>query len=214
MRLLIVDDHELFAKGLQYIIESLADDIDVIGIAANGEEALATAASELIDVILMDVRMPVMDGVETTKLLRKLYPDVRIIMLTTFDDDEYVHQAIKHGAAGYLLKSIRPKDLVYAIRSAMSGQYLFDGKLHPFAVMDTIPVTETEEIINSLTRREKQVLELILQAKSNRQIGEELGLSDHSVRNYVSSIYLSLDVKDRFDLIQKIRGDDTSRDSS
>ena len=154
MRLLIVDDHELFAKGLQYIIESLADDIDVIGIAANGEEALATAASELIDVILMDVRMPVMDGVETTKLLRKLYPDVRIIMLTTFDDDEYVHQAIKHVAAGYLLKSIRPKDLVYAIRSAMSGQYLFDGKLHPFAVMDTIPVTETEEIINSLSRRE------------------------------------------------------------
>ena len=211
-RLLIVDDHELFAKGLQYIIERVADGIAVVGIASNGEQALAIVDGEPVDVVLLDVRMPVMDGVEATKLLRRFHPQLRIIMLTTFDDDEYVQQAIRHGAAGYLLKSIRPDALVNAIQTVMSGQMLFDGKLRSLGGLGKAGQTEVDAIISQLTRRERQVLELVLEAKSNRQIREQLGLSDHSVRNYVSTVYMAFGVKDRFDLIQKLRQDPGSGD--
>lgn len=204
-RVLIVDDHELFADGLRYIIENLSEDIRVVGIAANGKEALESANTQSVDVVLMDVRMPVMDGVEATRMFRLFHPEVEIIMLTTFDDDEYVQQAVHQGAAGYLLKSIRPNDLLNAIRAAMSGQLLFDGKLRSPGGPEKPDTSSHKTMIEGLTPRERDVLELILESKSNRQIGNELGISDHSVRNYVSNIYLAFDVNDRFELIQKLK---------
>lgn len=204
-RVLIADDHELFAEGLRYILENLSDDLSIVGIAENGKEALEMAGREAIDVVLMDVRMPVIDGVESARLFRLFHPDVEIIMLTTFDDDEYVHRAIQHGASGYLLKSIRPTDLLSAIKSVMAGQLLFDGKLRSLADFGQSGKNENDILIAKLTPREREVLEHILESRSNRQIGNELGISDHSVRNYVSNIYLAFNVNDRFELIQKFK---------
>ena len=210
-RLLLVDDHELFAQGLRYILENLSNDISVVDVAPDGKRALEIAKHESIDVVLMDVRMPIMDGVEATKLFQILHPSVRIIMLTTFDDDDYVHMAIEHGAAGYLLKSIRPEDLLNAIRAVMSGQLLFDGKLHALAGLGSPNKDDFKIAVENLTPREREVLELILESKSNRQIGADLGISDHSVRNYVSNIYLEFGVNDRFELIQHFNEEDPRR---
>jgi DNA-binding NarL/FixJ family response regulator len=210
IRLLIADDHELFVRGLIYIIENLADDVEVVGSAADGREALEFAKNHSIDIVLMDVRMPEMDGVEATKLFRLLHENVHIIMLTTFDDDDYVHRAIQQGAAGYLLKSIRPEDLLTAIRAVMSGQILFDGKLSSVPGKENTPEDENTAIIRELTPRERDVLRLMLESYGNRQIGEKLGISDHSVRNYVSAIYLAFNVNDRFELLQKLKFQDFS----
>lgn len=205
IRLLIADDHELFVQGLVYIIENLTDDVKVIGSASDGRAALEFAENNELDIVLMDVRMPAMDGVEATRLFRLLYPEVHIIMLTTFDDDDYVHRAIQHGAAGYLLKSIRPEDLIHAIRSVMSGQILFDGRLSAVGGTGNRPEDKNAAVVQELTPRERDVLRLMLESYSNRQIGEALGISDHSVRNYVSNIYFAFGVKGRFELLQELK---------
>ncbi len=203
-RLLIADDHGLFAEGLRYIIENLAQDMRVVGTVADGREALNFAEREPFDIVLMDVRMPVMDGVEATRSFRLLHPDIRIIMLTTFDDDEYVRRALELGAAGYLMKSIRPNALLSSIRAVMAGQILIDESVRSRVLSGKQHLSDYEIIVRSLTRREREVLKLMLASKSNRQIGELLNISDHSVRNYVSKIYFAFDVRDRFELIQEI----------
>lgn len=204
IRLLIVDDQILFAEGLRYVFLGTSTVIDVVGICTDGEKALAFTEREEPDVILMDVRMPRMDGVEATKLIHRRFPRVRIVMLTTFDDDEYVHFAVKYGAVGYLLKSIRPQDLVHSIQAVMGGAVLFDK-----AVSDRIAKSEEVDgldlVISNLTNREREVLNLVMELRSNRQIEERLGLSEQSVRNYMHSLYESFGAKDRMELIQKLK---------
>lgn len=121
IRLLIADDQVLFAESLRYVLKGLGEGIQIVGIASDGEKALDLAEKEAPDVILMDVRMPGIDGVEATKLILRKHPKMKIIMLTTFDDDEYVFFAVKHGAVGYLLKSIRPQELIRSVRAVAAG---------------------------------------------------------------------------------------------
>ena len=120
-KLLIVDDQPIYAEGLKYIIESRTSEFEVLDIAANGLEALSKIREAVPDIVLMDVRMPVMDGVEATREIGSRYPDVKILILTTFDDDEYVRRSMQHGAVGYLLKNRPPDELIASIRASMSG---------------------------------------------------------------------------------------------
>ena len=203
---LIADDQILFAESLRYVIKGISELIDIVGIAPDGEAAVALTREYHPDVILMDVRMPKMDGVEATKLIHLLHPDVKIVMLTTFDDDEYVHFAVKYGAVGYLLKNIRPEALVASIRAVMAGASIFAEDISPKVIRDASEhVGEFERIIAGLTRREKEVLNLAMQMLNNRQIAERTFLSEQSIRNYMSSLYHAFGVNERMELIQKLR---------
>ena len=127
MRVLLVDDQELFVRNLQIVLESRAGDIEVVGIARDGREALQRVRESKPDIVLMDVRMPVMDGVEATRLIHDRHPAIRVVMLTTFDDDEYVYHALEYGAVGYLLKSIPPDELFACIRAVAGGATLMSS---------------------------------------------------------------------------------------
>ena len=129
IRLLLVDDQVLFVESLKSVLETKMDDIEVVGIARNGEQAIEAVEKHVPDIVLMDVRMPVMDGVEATRRVHDKYPDVRILVLTTFDEDKYVMDAIRHGALGYLLKDIPPSELIAAIRAVNEGASLVSPAL-------------------------------------------------------------------------------------
>jgi len=206
IKLLIADDQKLFAESLQYVLRGISDGIEMVGIATDGEMAIDMAESGRPDIILMDVRMPRMDGVEATKLIHRSLPDIKIVMLTTFDDDEYVHFAVKHGAVGYLLKNMTPEDLVLSLQAVMRGATLFTK-----AVTEKIiraregDLGVRDDIMERLTPREKDVLNLVMGLRNNRQIAAALGISERSVRNYIHSLYDAFGVGDRMELIQKLK---------
>ena len=206
IRLLIADDQVLFAESLQYVLRATSEGIELVGIATDGEMAIDMAESKRPDIILMDVRMPRMDGVEATKLIHRSHPEIRIVMLTTFDDDGYVHFAVKHGAVGYLLKNMTPEDLVLSLQAAMRGTTLFTK-----GITDKILRTQEgtlgvqDHIMDKLTPREWDVLNLVMRLMNNRQIALELGISERSVRNYIHSLYDAFDVGDRMELLQKLQ---------
>jgi DNA-binding NarL/FixJ family response regulator len=206
IRLLIADDQVLFAESLRYVLTGLGAGIDVIGIAPDGERALEMAEREHPNVILMDVRMPRIDGVEATRLILRKHPDIRIVMLTTFDDDEYVYFAVKHGAVGYLLKNIRPEDLVHSIKAVAAGATLFTRSVSDKVVKASVSEPgDLDQTVSNLTLREKDVLNLVMQMLNNRQISERLSLSEQTVRNYMHSLYDAFEVKDRMQLIQRLQ---------
>ena len=206
MRLLIADDQTLFAESLQYVLKGISEGIELVGIATDGEMALDMAESKRPDIILMDVRMPRMDGVEATKLIHRSLPDIKIVMLTTFDDDEYVHFAVKYGAVGYLLKNMTPEDLVLSLQAVMRGATLFTK-----AVTEKIVRSQEGElgamdsVMKGLTRREQEVLNLVMRLMNNGQIAASLGISERAVRNYIHTLYDAFEVGDRMELIQKLR---------
>jgi DNA-binding NarL/FixJ family response regulator len=205
IRLLIADDQVLFAQSLQYVLTGISEGIELVGIATDGEMAIDMAESKRPDVILMDVRMPRMDGVEATKLIHRSFPDIKIVMLTTFDDDEYVHFAVKFGAVGYLLKNMTPEDLVLSVQAVMRGATLFTK-----AVTEKIVRSQEgdlgaqDNIMDGLTSRERDVLGLVMRLMDNRQIADALGITERSVRNYIHSLYDAFDVRGRMELIQKL----------
>jgi len=214
IRILIADDQILFADNLKLMLETLTNDIKVIGIAYNGVQAIEMVDALGPDIVLMDVRMPQLDGVKATKAIREQHPDQKIMMLTTFIDDSYVESALNFGAAGYLLKNIKPKDLIQAIHAIACGSVL----LSPALVVrllhrDTTPGetgddSETEairEVINRMGNREKEILKLIAKGYNNRRIAETLFISDPTVRNYISAIYAKLGSKDRLEVISIAR---------
>ena len=206
IRLLIADDQVLFAESLQYVLKGISKGIELVGIATDGEMAIDMAESKRPDIILMDVRMPRIDGVEATKLIHRSCPEIKIVMLTTFDDDEYVHFAVKHGAVGYLLKNMTPEDLVLSVQAVMAGATLFTKDIAEKIVRTQEGgLGAQDDIMGRLTRREQDVLNLVMRLMNNRQIAEQLGISDRSVRNYVHSLYDTFDVKDRMELIQKLK---------
>jgi DNA-binding NarL/FixJ family response regulator len=206
IKVLIADDQVLFAESLRYVLTGIDEGIDVIGIAQDGEKALELAEQEIPHVILMDVRMPRIDGVEATRLIHRKHPEIRIVMLTTFDDDEYVYFAVKHGAVGYLLKNIRPKDLVHSIKAVVAGATLFNRSIASkvLAAGENEP-GDLDTTIANLTLREKEVLGLVMKMLNNRQIADTLGLSEQTVRNYMHSLYDAFELNDRMALIQKLR---------
>ncbi|HEX3048058.1 MAG TPA: response regulator transcription factor [Bacillota bacterium] len=201
IRILIVDDHPLFRQGVRLYLESLPE-FQIDGEVENGAAALAFLERQMVDVVLLDLQMPEMDGVETTLRIKEKWPPLKILALTSFNSWERVQSALKAGANGYVLKSIRPQELAVAVRAvAMGGSYL-NAEITAAMVhqMDTtgkptpIPLTD---LIEPLTAREVKVLELIGQGMGNREIAEKLFLSETTVKTHVANILQKLQVKSR-----------------
>jgi DNA-binding NarL/FixJ family response regulator len=197
IRVLIVDDHSVVREGLRAFLE-LQDDLEVAGEAADGAEALEQALELRPDVILMDLVMPKLDGVGAMRALRHQLPASRVIVLTSFLDDERMMPAIHAGAAGYLLKDVEPAELARAIRAAHAGEAIIDPTAAARLVRaiadggDHAP-REPER----LTRREREVLELIARGRSNKRIALELGITEKTVKTHVGHLLAKLDVTDR-----------------
>jgi DNA-binding NarL/FixJ family response regulator len=200
VRVLICDDQTVVREGLAAIL-STDDEIEVVGLARNGEEALALAAADRPDVVLMDLNMPVMNGIQTTQRLRLLHPTVRVLVLTTYADDAWVMDAIRAGAAGYLLKDTRRDDLVAAIKGTAEGKSFLDptvaGTLMRQMAAKPAAHPIDADLIEPLTERELEVLRLLAQGYSNPEIAQQVHLAAGTVRNYVSTILQKLGVGDR-----------------
>lgn len=206
--LFIVDDQRIFAEGLKFVIESRTDDFEVIGIADNGRDALTGIAAHVPDIVLMDVRMPVMDGVEATKKIHAKYPQTKILILTTFDDDEYVRFSMENGAVGYLLKNRPPEELIDSIRALDRGILQIDpavsGKL--FHTKGSDPgAEEFSKKLSTLTLRECEVLQHLVDAKKIVSIAADLEIAEQTVRNHISNIYFKLGIHDKLEIIRYIQ---------
>ncbi len=209
IRVFIVDDQSLFREGLRTLL-SAQRDFEVIGEASNGEEALRFIASTRPHVVLMDLRMPVLDGVQATRRIRELYPDVRVIILTTFDDDDLVFDGLRAGAIGYLLKDVSSENLYEAIRAAFRGEYFLQPSITAkvvaeFARSPKSSVTKVSELPEPLSPREIEVLFLVAEGKSNREIAEQLVITEGTVKNHLSSILSKLGAKDRLQAVIRAR---------
>lgn len=198
IRVLICDDQEIVCEGLQHILEA-DPDIKVVGIANNGVEALEKIETAEVDLVMMDLKMPVMNGVIATRKIVGKFPKIRVLILTTFNDDEWVFEAIRSGASGYLLKDRPRHELIKAIKGTVSGESYVDpavaGKLLS-NVAQSIPQRPTNVDVN-LSEREKEVLQLLATGMSNADIAKQLYLSEGTVRNYTSAIFSKLKVSDR-----------------
>jgi len=207
MRVLLVDDQQLFVENLKFVLETLSSEIEVTGIARNGNEAVALAAKDNPDIILMDVRMPIMDGVEATRVIHKDSPDVKIIILTAFDDDDdHVHRALRYGASGYLLKNIPSEELFASLRAVTTGAFTISPsiarKLAGNSDEGRSSAAGSPRWLEFLTRREKDVLSLVSKGYHNKKIADTLYISEPTVKNYVSSIYSKLETSDRFQVMK------------
>jgi DNA-binding NarL/FixJ family response regulator len=199
IRILLVDDQHIIRQGLKSMLESNSE-MEVIGEAENGKRAIEQIPILKPDIVLMDIRMPVMDGVAATQAIAQNYPDIKVLVLTTFDDNEYVSQAMRLGAKGYLLKDTEPSELMLAILSVYKGHTqlgpgLFEKALMPVAAPATF--VEPPKALAQLTPRELDVLRLIASGANNREIAESLFLSENTVKNYVTNILSRLNLRDR-----------------
>ena len=200
IKVLLADDHPMVLKGLTFFLKTQAD-IEVIGEAHNGEEALQFVRQQSPDVVLMDLSMPVMDGIETTKQLHLAYPDVKVIILTSFADQDHVLPAIKAGASGYQLKDVEPEELAQTIRQVFNGKRW----LHPDATSQLLThvvnedegTTIMQKRFNSLTNREKEVLYQITLGKGNKEIADTLFITEKTVKTHVSNLLSKLSLHDR-----------------
>ncbi len=199
IRVLLVDDQALFREALHTLL-SVQPGIEVIGEAGDGEEAIRMALIHSPDVILMDLQMPVLDGVAATRRLQAELPSARVIVLTTFDDDEYVFEGLRAGAIGYLLKDTASKKLMEAIHSAARGESFLQPSIAAkvvaeFARQSALPAPEP--LTEPLTARELDILRLLSQGLSNREIAEKLYLTEGTVKNHVTNVLGKLGVRDR-----------------
>lgn len=201
IKVFIVDDQQLVRDGIKALLE-IKDDFDIIGTASDGQQAMEILQKTRADVVLMDIRMPGMGGIEATRQIRQMNKNVRIIMLTTFNNDDYIVKAIKAGANGYLLKDIPKDDLAEAIRLAYRGVSQFSSDTIGMLVernllRDTDVSPEPEEEIALLNEKEYEILCMIAEGYSNREIAEELFFTEGTVKNYVSKILNTLHLRDR-----------------
>jgi DNA-binding NarL/FixJ family response regulator len=200
IRLLLVDDQMIIRQGLRSLLEAKPD-LDVVGEAENGQQAIAQVEALQPDVVLMDVRMPVMDGVAATRLICQQFSATKVLVLTTFDDDDYVSQSMQLGARGYLLKDTHSDDLAVAIRSVHKGYTQMGPGLLEKAIAHS-PSTPPQPTrlppeLAGLTAREREVLCLIAAGASNREIAEALYISERTVKNHVTRILSQLNLRDR-----------------
>jgi DNA-binding NarL/FixJ family response regulator len=212
IQVLLVDDQQLVRQGIRLLLE-IEPDIRVVGQAANGCEALEQAAALHPQVVLMDVRMPRMDGVTATRELHARFPEVGVIILTTFEDDEFVFEGLKAGARGYLLKDISSEEMAEAVRRVAAGQALIQPSLTrkvlaefsrlaaaaaaPAASNPPFPLSEP------LTERESEVLRALARGLSNREIAAQLWITEGTVKNHVSNLFAKLEVRDRTQAVLK-----------
>ena len=198
IRVVLVDDQTLIRQGIQTLLE-LEGDIEVVGTAGDGVQAIEVVSRQLPDVILMDVRMPQLDGIEATRQILAHQPHIGIIMLTTFDDDEAMFAGLKAGARGYMLKNISSDDMAQAIRTVAAGGTLIQPSLtrKVVAELNRLSATPTPQLEIPLTEREIDVLRCIAAGLSNREIADKLVITEGTVKNHVSNILNKLDVRDR-----------------
>jgi DNA-binding NarL/FixJ family response regulator len=190
-RVLLVDDHQLVRAGLASLIEA-ADGLDVVGEAADGAEALEVAARTRPDVVLMDLSMPTMDGVASTRALLSWQADLAVVVLTSFVDQGRVADALAAGAVGYLLKDSDPRDLIAGIRAAAAGH----APLDPRVTRSLLP-SAPRAPADALSDRERQVLRLVAKGMANKQIGRALGISEHTVKVHLGNVFRHIGVGDR-----------------
>ncbi|HHZ20462.1 MAG TPA: response regulator transcription factor [Firmicutes bacterium] len=204
IRILLADDHELLRQGLIKLL-SIEPDFEVVGEAKNGQEALELALKLQPDVVLMDVNMPALNGIEATKRLREVNPAIRILALTVCTDDQYVHEIIRAGATGYVLKDVDSATLFEAIRVVAEGEAYIQPSLL-VRLLDEFKIWRGKEINQftpeelGLTEREMEIVQLISQGENNKTIAEKLFISEKTVKNHVSSILRKLDLTDRTQL--------------
>jgi len=201
IKILLVDDQPLFREGLRTLL-SVQPDFEVVGEAGNGEEAIRLARSLLPSVVLMDLQMPVLDGVAATRRLHEELPNGRVIVLTTFDDDEMVFDGLRAGAVGYLLKDASSEKLAEAVRVAARGETFLQPSVAAkvvaeFARLSRKTVGTGNSVMDPLSERELEILRLIAQGASNREIAGALFLAEGTVKNHVSNILGKLGVRDR-----------------
>lgn len=206
IKVLIADDQELIRQSLEIVL-NLREEISIIGTANNGKEVLDFLKKNQPDVILMDVRMPEMDGVECTKRVKEKYPKIKIIVLTTFGDEEYVFSALKYGASGYLLKGISMDDLEKAIHTAYNGGAMINPEITSKVVelfsemaQSNYDITIEASNVDRVTDAEWEIIRLVGRGMSNREIADKIGLSEGTVRNYLSTILSKVGLRDRTQL--------------
>ena len=208
IRVLIVDDQEELAKELKSVLET-DEELDVVGIALDGFDALCKMPERTPDVVLMDIRMPNMNGVVATRRIKEEYPIVKVVILTTFDDSDYILNAINNGASGYLLKDIGSAALISAIKNAYAGDNILPSKIARRIADAASLVAEDREIklarAFSLSDREVEIALMVYEGFTNRQISAALKLSEGTTRNYVSSIYEKTHTENRAELLQAIK---------
>jgi len=198
IKVIICDDQAIVRDGLEMLLR-LEKDIEVIGVAQDGLEAVELAESNQPDLILMDLKMPGMTGVEATRRIRAKYPEIKVLVLTTCDDDAWVFDAIRAGASGYLLKDTPRKQVMEAIRGTVEGKSYLDPNVTGKILNQTAnqQVQPSAKITNELTNREEEVLRLMARGLTNSEIAKQIFLSEGTVRNHVSSIFSKLSVTDR-----------------
>lgn len=201
IKVLLVDDQSLIRQGLTVLLE-LEPDLQIVGEAENGEEAINLSEKLQPDVILMDIRMPIMDGVAATREIKKRYRGMKILVLTTFDDDEYVKTALQNGAMGYLLKDTPSEELAVAIRAVNKGYTqlgpgIVKKLVTQFSAMTPSQLPPVPASWEQLTPREKEVLRLIAMGANNREISHQLYISEGTVKNHVTNILHRLNLRDR-----------------
>ncbi|WP_172254295.1 response regulator transcription factor [Saccharibacillus deserti] len=196
---MLVDDHRIMLEGLATLL-SIRPEIEIVGMAQTGEEALEQLLDVVPDIILMDIRMPGMGGVQTTEAIKTLYPDLIILILTTFDDDEYIIEALCNGASGYLLKDIDGEKLVQSIDEALSGSLLLTGKAAKKLALNLRSQHSRFKQTGGefeLTPRELDLAKLLIEGYNSKEMAEKLFLTQGTVKNYLSDIYAKLGTNDR-----------------
>lgn len=219
IKVIIADDQELIRESLKIVL-GIHDDIQVIGTAQNGFEVLEILKKDVADVILMDIRMPEMDGVYCTKLVKQLYPQVKIIILTTFDDDDFVFGALKYGASGYLLKGVSMDELYQAICTVQTGGAMINPDIATkvfgmFSKMtqNNYSIQVNEDAVSDINKAEWRVIQQVGFGLSNKEIAQKLFLSEGTVRNYLSSVLSKLHLRDRTQLaIWAVQTGQTTKD--
>lgn len=208
IKVMIVDDQGLIREGLQMML-SLYDDIDIVGEAFNGQHALDIIRNNQPDVVLMDIRMPVMDGVKATKLIKEKYPHIKVIILTTFNEDEYIFEGLKNGADGYILKDVKSGEIAKAIREIYKGNVLLQPEIAKKVVKafnnlnndnKITKQVELKDILKDLTQREAEIAKLVAEGKSNKEISKELFITEGTVKNHLTRILSKLELRDRTQL--------------
>lgn len=206
IKVLIVDDQSLIREGLTMML-SLYDTVAIVGQVNNGQEAIDALGCVEIDLILMDIRMPVMDGVEATKIIKDMYPEIKVLILTTFNEDEYIFEGLKNGADGYLLKDISSEELVKSIETVFRGNILLQADIAKKMIDSIYKKDEglNENNLKDLTKREYEIALLVGEGKSNKEISNKLFITEGTVKNHVTKILDKLELRDRTQLAVLIK---------
>ena len=209
IRILLVDDQALFREGLRTLL-SVWDDLEVVGEAGNGQEALTAVSQLKPDVVLMDLRMPILDGVAATRQISQQHPTSKVIVLTTFDEDEYVFDGLRAGAVGYLLKDVSSDKLIEAIRAAAQGDSFLQPSVAAKVIAEFSRLTpkttpEPQPLVEPLSDREREILRIVATGASNKEIAQQLFIAEGTVKNHLTNILGKMGVRDRTQAALKAR---------